>query len=244
MECVYREYEPSKCSERIEGVLSSSDSSFEEADEIPSRSKLTYDNGFYVNCSAMFVDIRNSSKLPEVHRRPVLARLYRAFVSEVTAAMAGDVDIAEVNIIGDCVAGIFNAKYKYQIQGTFGTAGIISSAIKLLNYRLKKNGIQTIEVGIGMSYGRALMTQAGRKGTGINDVVWMGDVVNEASNLSHYANEHAQFPIELMISGDVYCNLNQHCQGLVKQEYRHGAYYGFIINTEMERWYNENCVDR
>lgn len=38
-------------------------------------------------------------------------------------------------------------------------------------------------VGIGLAYGRALMIKAGYKGSTINEVVWMGDVVNEASKL-------------------------------------------------------------
>jgi class 3 adenylate cyclase len=41
-----------------------------------------------------------------------------------------------------------------------------------------------IRSGIGMSYGRALMIKAGFNGSGINDVVYMGDVVNRASKLA------------------------------------------------------------
>jgi class 3 adenylate cyclase len=241
MECIFSEYDRLKCSERIESVLSASDSSFEDVDEIPARTKLTFDNGYYVNCSSIFVDIRNSSGLPKIHRRPVLARLYRAFISEVTAAMAGDPNIAEVNIIGDCVSGIFNARYKNQIQRTFETTFVVSSAINLLNYKFKKNGIQQIEVGIGMSYGRALMTKAGKKGTGVNDVVWMGDVVNEASNLSCAANDHKLYPVEIMISESIFINLDEYNQKLVHKDPVRGVYYGNIVDIEMQKWFNENC---
>ena len=34
------------------------------------------------------------------------------------------------------------------------------------------------------------MVQAGYSGSGLNEVVWMGDVVNEASNLCGYALEN------------------------------------------------------
>ena len=56
---------------------------------LPPRDDLTFNNGFYANCSALFVDIRDSSKLPDKHKRPVLARLYRSFVSEMVAVFAG-----------------------------------------------------------------------------------------------------------------------------------------------------------
>ena len=50
----------------------------------PSR-KLTYTNGFYVDCAALFVDIRESSTMTDEHKRPVLAKVYRSFISEIVA---------------------------------------------------------------------------------------------------------------------------------------------------------------
>lgn len=56
--------------------------------------------------------------------------------------------------------------------------------INVLNYELGKRGIGPISVGIGVDYGRALMITAGYSGSGINDVVYMGDVVNRAAKLA------------------------------------------------------------
>ena len=60
---------------RIDEILTASDLSYEEQDYIPSRDLLTFTNGFYVNCSALFVDIRKSSELTDFHRNRVLAKL-------------------------------------------------------------------------------------------------------------------------------------------------------------------------
>lgn len=49
---------------RIDDILALSPSNYEEAKELPDRDRLTYSNGFYAYCSALFVDIRQSSKLP------------------------------------------------------------------------------------------------------------------------------------------------------------------------------------
>lgn len=62
------------------------------------------------------------------------------------------------------------------------------SLVDILNFKLKKRGYQTYEVGVGLDYGRALMIKAGNKGSGLNDVVWMGDVVNQACHLCNEAN--------------------------------------------------------
>ncbi len=46
-----------------------------------------------------------------------------------------------------------------------------------------------------MDYGRVLMIKAGFAGSGINDVVYMGDVVNRAAHLAHKAGRGWQQPI-------------------------------------------------
>ncbi|USE34580.1 hypothetical protein [Endozoicomonas sp. SCSIO W0465] len=88
--------------DRIKEILNSSDNNFEEKGSIPSRDSLTYTNGFYVKCSAMFVDIRGSKELTEKHRRPTLAKIYRAYISELVAVMKGHPKVSEINIQGDC----------------------------------------------------------------------------------------------------------------------------------------------
>lgn len=240
MKTNYIAYDHIKSFNRIEDIIAASDNSFEELNEIPSRDKLTYTNGFYVNCSALFVDIRGSSQLPEKHTRPKLAKLYRVFLSEIVAVMNGNNICAEVNIVGDCVSGIFNTSLKQEINEVFNTAARISSLIKVMNYKFEKNDIEQIEVGIGLSYGRALMIKAGYNGSGINDLVWMGEVVNEASELASYGNQ-TRSDMETMVSNIFYGNLNEPYQELLVRNYSRNCYNGNIICTEMNEWYQENC---
>ncbi len=75
MEANYSYYDFNKSIERIDEVLISSDSSYEDKDSIPTRDSLTFNNGFYVNCSAIFIDIRGSKKLSDKHKRTVLAKI-------------------------------------------------------------------------------------------------------------------------------------------------------------------------
>lgn len=241
MESSFKSYDYGKSFDRMNEILNASDLNFTEVDEIPSRDKLTFTNGFYVNCSALFADIRGSSQLPSKYKRPTLARLYRSYVSEVIAVMNGSINCKEIVVAGDCVSGIFNSQYKSQIDEVFSVAAEINSLIKVLNYRLQKRNVDPISVGIGMSYGRALMVKAGYSGSGISDVVWMGEVVNEACKLGDYGsstwNDHP-----IMVSSVFQQNLNEHNQGLLSWNSNRGCYHGNIVNLEMDRWYEDNCT--
>ncbi len=88
MESVFKSYDYEKTISRLTSILDQSDVNYEEVKELPSRDKLTFTNGYYANCSALFIDIRDSSSLPSKYKRPKLARLYRAYISECVAIMA------------------------------------------------------------------------------------------------------------------------------------------------------------
>jgi class 3 adenylate cyclase len=218
MEANYINYDHERSDSRIKEILDSAET-FDEVNSIPARSALTYSNGFYVNCTALFIDIRGSSNLAEKHTRPVLGKLYRAYLSECVAVMNGNINCREVFINGDCVSGIFNTNLKSDIDGVFSTAATLSSITQILNWRLEQKNYATFLCGIGIAYGRALMLKAGYNGSGINDVIWMGDVVNEASNLCHDGNRGPRS--SLQVSTTVRVNLNDHNKGLLKPVAKH-----------------------
>lgn len=243
MESNHITYDYLKSFERIDEIISESENSFEELQDVPSRDRLTYTNGFYVNCSSLFVDIRGSSSLPEKHTRPKLAKLYRAYISEAVAVMNGNPSCVEITVVGDCVSGVFNTRYKPDIDRVFATGYQLASLFKVLNYKFEKAGIEQISVGIGVSYGRALMIKTGYKGSGINEVVWMGNVLNEASNLCGYGNK-SYGDCQIMVSTVFYNNLNDDNQKLLSWNTNRSCYHGNVVSVEMEEWYNNNCQKR
>src|SRR5262249_24940481 len=113
----------------------------------------------------------------------------------------------------------------------------------VLNWLLERKGYTTIKCGIGMAYGRALMLKAGFKGSGINDIVWMGDVVNEASNLCHQGNKEGRATVQ--VSTTVYGNLNEDNQKLLTPVYHWTfmeapkQYEGNVIERNIEQWLKE-----
>lgn len=236
-----KDYDVIESVARIDEILTTTDASYEEVKSIPSRDLLTFSNGFYVWCSALFIDIRNSSGLPEKYQRPSLARIYRSYISEMVALLNANPKCAEINIHGDAVWGVFDTPYKADIDSVFSTAAQLVSMTRILNCRYKKKkGYEPITTGIGMDYGRALMLKAGYKGSAINEVVWMGDVVNQASNLCGYGNKsYGDHP--LMASDVFYDNLCEENKKLLTKNYNRGCYHGDVINLAMDQWWKENC---
>ncbi|MBP7071197.1 MAG: adenylate/guanylate cyclase domain-containing protein [Methanothrix sp.] len=241
MESNYINYDYLKSFARIDEILSESDNSFPELSEMPSRDKLTFNNGFYVNCSCLVVDIRDSSNLPNIHNRPKLAKIYRSYISEAVSIMNGNSNCAEISIIGDGISGIFKTPNKSDIDNVFATGYTISSLIDVLNYKFKKHDIQQINVGIGISDGRALMIKAGYKGSSINELVWMGDVVNEAHKLASFGNK-TRSDKRIMASNDIYINLNEDNKKLLEWNQARQCYNGNIGRSDIIEWYNQNCL--
>jgi len=223
---------------RIKEILESAET-FEEVDTIPPRTTLTYSNGYYVNCTAVFIDIRGSSKLTETHNRPVIGKLYRSYISECVAIMNAAPNCKEVFISGDCVSGIFDSTYKSQIVSAFETAGQLSTLIELLNWRLSNKGYKPIVCGIGIAYGRALMIKAGASGSGVSDVVWIGDVVNEAAHLCHKGNRDNNKSVQ--ISNSIFINLTDEYKEFCTLHtiFDNSSYETNIYNVSMRKYFEE-----
>lgn len=235
MKATNKEYNFISSLSRIDEILDASNDSFEESDSIVDREKLTFKNGFYVYCTALFVDIRDSSNMTDAHKRPVLAKIYRSFISEMVALMNGHETCREVNINGDCVWCVCETSYKADVDGVFSLAAKACSLVDILNYKLKKRNYQTYQVGVGIDYGRALMVKAGNKGSEINDVVWMGDVVNQACHLCNEANS-GYFDKRVFLSNIIYDNLNDSNKALCSKDGGRDIYQADIINIGMNEW--------
>lgn len=236
-------YDVNKSSDRIDQILNASNSNYADKDYVPSRSSLTYTNGYYVNVTALFIDIVGSSDMTDEHLRPTLAKIYRSFISESVAIINSEQICKEINIQGDCVWGIFETPKKSDIDTVINVSAKLYSMVKILNYKLKKKGYKEISVGIGIDYGRALMVQAGYSGSSINEVIWMGDVVNSACHLANKAGRNWRKAI--IFTYAIYNNASDHNKGLFTSYYDSDEcktlYEGTIINTNMDEWYKENC---
>jgi class 3 adenylate cyclase len=222
---------------RIAEILDLADNAFAEASAIPPSESLTYSNGFYVECAAMFIDIRGSSGLVDKHKSAALGRIYRAYISECIAVMNQDPNCGEIFIQGDCVGAVFHAPNGSDVDSVLARAAQLNSLVAHLNWRLGERGYATITCGIGLAVGRALMIKAGYKGSGISDVVWMGNVVNHAAKLCHQGNRGQRCAIQ--VSKGAYrkmSNANRSLLRPVDVGLSRSHYEGDILDNEMRRW--------
>lgn len=237
----FKSFSYTASSARIVDILDQPAGQFEETDALPDRDRLTYTNGFYGRCSAVFVDIRDSSKLTQRYKRPALAKLYRAFISEMVAVLNSDAEVREVNIVGDCVWATYNTPYTRDIDDVFTIVCRANTLRKLLNKHLENRGYDPLKFGIGVDWGRVLMIKAGFDGSGLNDVVYMGDVVNRAAHLAHKAGRDWQQP-PIWVGSEFNGNLNDDNKKWLTQRFDSEVgtvYTGDVVLTEMNDWIGE-----
>lgn len=239
MEAVYSYYDFTKSVERIDEILNSSDSNYQDKKNIPSKDNLTFTNGFYVDVTVLCVDIRGSKELANKHTRPVLAKVYRAYISEVIAVIKGHSKVSQIYIEGDGIWAVFETPSRSDIDEVFSIASSIASLVDIYNFKLNKKKYSELTIGIGIDHGSALLIKAGYKGSTINDVVWLGKTVGQASQLCSFGNK-AYNDKEIMVSDVLYSNLNEHNQSLLQKNHSRDCYHGNVINTKMQEWIEKN----
>lgn len=239
MEARHRLYNFEDSRARIDEILNNSDSEYQEKKDIPNRDQLTYKNGFYVSCSALFVDIRSSSNIYNNHTRPVQAKIFKTYISELIAVMMSHPKIHEIYVEGDCVWAIFNTPKQLDANQIISISARCSSLVDTLNVKYRKRGYSEITVGMGISYKQSLYIKAGYKGSGINEIVWLGNLVSEAAKLCSYGNSSSS-DRETMISSVFYENLNQENKKFFSFNYLRKCYHGDIFNIDMNKWVIEN----
>lgn len=235
MKATNEKYDFDKSLQRIDDILNSADNQFEYKKTMPSRDSLTYTNGFYVNCTVLFIDICDSSKLTSFQNRPVLAKIYRSFISEMVALLNSPASCREVSINGDCVWGVYDTPLQVNVNEIFDLSAKACSLVGILNYKLSKKKYKTYDVGVGLDYGRALMIQAGYSGSKINDVLWMGDVVNTACHLCNNANQ-TSFDKRVFLTKNIYDNLSENNKKLCSWNGIRSVYQADIVNINMNNW--------
>lgn len=222
-----------------------------ERDAVPSDENFTFDNSYYSWVTAIFVDIRNSSSLFSKSDKVMVSKIIRSFTSEIIEILRNDTNLREIGIRGDCVYGVFSTPFRQDTSDIANYASWINTEIKMLNKLLVNKGYDTINVGIGVSTAQELIVKAGRKNTGINSKVWIGEAVTKASKLSSLGNKNYIKPI--VFSSITYENIIEiwekeapDARSWFNQNYSidYGKYYhGDIIQVGFNNWIEKGMPD-
>ncbi|RKM56736.1 adenylate cyclase [Butyrivibrio sp. XB500-5] len=182
--------------DRIDCILSSK-TKIVKKDIIPENdSEFTYSNGIRSWVGAIFVDMVKSREMCDSPDEST-ARIFRAYCSELIAILKEDTSYRQIGIRGDCVYSINSISNKDNLVDMFYTAVQINTFMKMFNKQLLNYGYKNIRVGIGLGCSDGLIIKAGQSGTGINDKIWIGKAVVEASSLGDLANRNGVEPIAM-----------------------------------------------
>jgi adenylate cyclase len=137
----------------------------------------------------LYVDMRDSTKISASKRPETLAKIYSTFVSSMIQTARyfnGHVR----NIIGDRVMVVYDRKNCF--LNAVNTAVLMNSITQyILNKKIKDIDFRC---GIGIDYGKMLVTKAGTVRHGAEtefyrSLVWLGKPANIASKLTDLANK-------------------------------------------------------
>jgi class 3 adenylate cyclase len=238
MKCDHADFKVKDSVERIKQIFETKDTNYQKGDYFPARDELTNTNGFYVKCSVLCVDFHQLHEISKLQTNLVLTKIYRAYISEVAAIINSNPKCAEIKIAKNCITGVFNTPFSEDIDELLSTAGKISSLINMMNTRFE-GVIEKMRIGIGMSYGEALVFRVGYKGSSSDEVIWMGDVIDEASRLASYGNKECT-DRQTMLSESIHYNLSNENKGFFTSNAARNCYHGDIANLFMDRWYKQH----
>ena len=168
----------------------------------PTTDDLKNNNEAYsIMAAILFIDIRKSTDLTENSKAKNMVKIYRAFMRMCVECVRKNGGVTR-NFLGDRIMAVFmDSKTKDQkitkaIDKALNCAISMATAIDFsLNKHLRNNiNNKTIDCGIGIDYGKVLLTKVGMYGVESNeekenevDCVWVGNVTNHASKFSDLA---------------------------------------------------------
>jgi class 3 adenylate cyclase len=239
MKCDHADFKVKDSVDRIKQISETKDTNYQKGDYFPAHDELTNTNGFYVKCSALCVSFHDLYEFSGCQTDLSLTKIYRAYISEVAAIMNSNPKCAEIKIAKNCIWGVFNTPFSEDIDELLSTAGKISSLINMINSKFA-GSTKKMKIGIGMSYGEALVFKVGYKGSSSDEVIWMGDVIEEASKLASYGNKEAT-DRQTMLSESIHYNLSNENKAIFSPNSARNCYHGDIANLFMDKWYKQHC---
>lgn len=247
-------YDYKERKKKVEEILDNTDK-VNEVERFPRDEDFTYTNGYKAWAGAIFVDLRDSTTLFSENDDVEIAKVIRGFTSEIIEILRKDTDndLKEIGIRGDCVFAVYSTPYKSDIYDIATRAAYINTYMKMLNKLLDDRGLPNIKAGIGLATQKTLAVKAGRKSSGINNLVWIGKSVAIASKLSDLGNKNGIAPIVMSetfyinyieIEKEKQPNKNVENWWTKKKDSSYGTYYySDLVISGFDDWVNDGMKE-
>ena len=177
----------------IERIVSSEVLQSVMSEQLPLTSDLTDSNKIYRGkVSVLFVDMRESTKLPEKFNAAQLVKIYRSYIRTVVQAIRYSGGVVR-DFMGDGVLAVFvdNADGKSEDKAVRAARYITTVVDKLLNPVLDREIKHRISCGIGIHTGEITLSKVGMKGKEVQEdaenefgIAWIGNSTNLACKFS------------------------------------------------------------
>ena len=146
--------------------------------------------------SVLFVDIRESTKLPDKFNKDQLVKIYRSYIRSVVQAIRYSGGVVK-DFMGDGVLAIFvdDDLGKSEDKAVYSARYITTVIDKILNPKLDENLKYRISCGIGIHTGEVSISKVGMRGKEQDDetenefgIAWIGESTNLACKYSGAVN--------------------------------------------------------
>jgi len=249
----FKTYDYKSRKSKVEEILENTDEVI-EVKKFPRDADFTYTNGYKAWAGSVFVDLRDSTTLFAEKTDVDIAKVIRGFTSEIIEILSKDTDdteLKEIGIRGDCVYAIYSTPTKDDIYDIADRAFYINTYMKMLNKLLEDRGLPTIKAGIGLATQETLAVKAGRKSSGINNLVWIGEAVSIAAKLADLGNKDRVSPIVMSstfhfnyIEKAKENNPNAESWWTKAESSEYGTYYhGNVVISTFNDWIESGMVD-
>lgn len=241
----FKNYDYKERKKKVEEILDNTDN-VNEVTGFPRDEDFTYTNGYRAWASAIFVDLRDSTSLFSGNNDVDIAKVIRGFTSEIIEILRKDTDnnLKEIGIRGDCVYAIYSTPLRSDISDIADRAFHINTYMIMLNKLLSTRNLPNIKAGIGLAVQQTLAVKAGRKSSGINNLVWIGEAVAKAAKLSDLGNKGEVKPI--VMSSTFYHNYikeqNENDENVAKwwtrrYDSQYGEFYhADLVKSDFHKW--------
>lgn len=165
--------------------------------------------------SVLFVDMRESTKLPEKYSPDQLVRIYRSYIRTVVQAIRYSGGVVR-DFMGDGILAVFvdDDTNSSEEKSVHAARYIVTSIDKVLNPVLDRELNHRISYGIGIHTGDILLSKVGMRGKEQQDdaedefgITWIGNCTNLACKFSSAVSNGAIF-----ISASTYTALTDVCK--------------------------------
>ena len=238
MKPIYRTFSFEKSLDSVERTLDKENTWVLERDNLSDSDEEIEGKVIFAYCTVIYIDLRVKQDLTDLPKRILYGKEYQCIINQVCSLLGSIKLCHEVKVNENKIYGIFDTRYKYNIDDIIALVAKLNSLLKAINFKFSTRNFPTIKWGIGVDYNRISLFTVLEEG---NAKIWTGPALQTAKRLASYGNM-GYLDKTIMISDLLFTNMNPDNRELFKINEEHDCYHGNIVDIEMEEWLKKNNV--